>query len=208
MLEAKNICYGYPGRSELTLDNINIRILPGEIVGLYGPSGQGKTTLARIMSGYLVPDSGQVLVDGSCLPKKGCCPVQLLQQHSELAVNPRWQVKGILAEHSLPSGEVLADLQIRENWMSRYPHELSGGEIQRICVARILAARPAYIIADETTSMLDAIAQAQIWRVLLALVAKRQQGILTISHDYALLEQVCHTIFVFTEQKNIVPESM
>ncbi len=208
MLEAKNIHYTYPSSSEPVLKDISISIQPGQVVGLYGPSGKGKTTLARILAGYIVPNRGQILVNGESMPEKGYNPVQLLQQHSELAVNPRWKVKDILSESSPPNNKLTTALHIKESWLQRYPHELSGGEIQRICVARALGSETRYFIADETTSMLDAIAQVQIWKVLLAAVEKNKLGILAISHDHALLKQVCGTIYFFSENDGLCPEKI
>ena len=194
MLEAVDITYSYSACTEPVLANIQIKIKPGEIVGICGQSGGGKTTLAKILSGYLAPGAGRVVVDGADLPGSGRLPVQLLNQHPELSVNPRWRVARVLAEEVMPERELLTALQINMDWLDRYPHELSGGEIQRVTVARALGPETRYIIADEITTMLDAITQVQIWQVLLEAARNRNIGILTISHDRQLLNRVCDTV--------------
>ncbi|WP_456386937.1 ABC transporter ATP-binding protein [Desulfolithobacter sp.] len=205
MLEARKITYRYPARPEPLFTDISISINPGEVVGIYGPSGRGKTTLARIMAGYISPDRGEVLVDSTRLPLRGHLPVQLLHQHPELSVNPRWKIRQILEEEVMPDEKLLSDLQIDQAWFNRYPHELSGGEIQRVTVARALGPGTRYIIADEITTMLDAITQGQIWQVLLRVGKKRNLGILTISHDNQLLDRVCDTVYRLSKTAGLQP---
>ncbi|PID57719.1 ABC transporter ATP-binding protein [candidate division KSB3 bacterium] len=194
MLEVKNVSFRYHRSQPWILHNVDVTIRPGEIVGLQGHSGRGKTTLARILSGYLTPSAGSVLLDEQPLPCKGFMPVQLLFQHPEQAVNPRWTAQKILTEGHRPPAELLEMLSIDSSWLDRFPHELSGGELQRLAVARALGPQTRYIIADEMTSMLDANTQAQLWQALLEYVRSRRIGILTIAHDRALLERLVHRI--------------
>lgn len=200
MLEAKNVCYLYERNSSPVLKDINVHIRPGEVVGLSGPSGRGKTTLCRLISGHLPAHGGEVRLAGKPLPAKGACPVQLLPQHPELAVNPRWKISRIISESGPVKHDLLERLHIKDSWMDRYPHELSGGELQRVCVARSLAPFTQYIIADETTSMLDAMTQARIWGTLLDEAKTGKIGVLVVSHDQGLLEKVCNrTLSLFTD---------
>ena len=194
MLEAKQIHFSHKPDHEPVLRGVSIRIGAGEIVGLFGPSGSGKTTLARVLAGYLPPGSGGVYLDGKPLPRRGICPIQLLFQHPELSVNPRWRIGRILAEGPFPPGHLMDALQIHRSWFGRYPHELSGGQIQRICVARALSPQTRFLIADEMTSMLDAMTQAQIWSVVKQRAKEQQIGILAISHNRPLLERICDRI--------------
>ena len=175
MLEAANISFGYGDRA--LYRNFNLTVSPGERVALAAPSGFGKTTLCRILAGYETPWSGEVLVDGRPLPARAACPVQLVLQHPELAVDPRMRMRDVL-------------LCIQEKWKTRFPHELSGGELQRFCIARALAANPRYLIADEISTMLDALTQAQIWRFLLKECDRRQMGLVFVSHSPALTARV------------------
>jgi peptide/nickel transport system ATP-binding protein/Fe3+-transporting ATPase len=194
MLEAKNISFRYNSDLPWLFQHIDLEIQAGEMVGLSGDSGKGKTTLAKVLAGYLPPSSGEVLVDGGKLPEKGYFPVQLLFQHPEQAVNPRWKARKILAEGSPPPGELLAMLSIDSAWLDRFPHELSGGELQRLAVARALGPNTRYLIADEMTSMLDANTQAQIWHVVSCYARDHDLGVLIISHDKTLLHRLCHRI--------------
>lgn len=130
-------------------------------------------------------------MDGHPLKQREFCPVQLLFQHPELAVNPRWKIRDVLKEANPPSPDILKKLSIDEKWMERYPHELSGGELQRICLARALDSRARYLLCDEMTSMLDALTQAAIWKVVLDIARERNLGLLVISHDQALISKLC-----------------
>ncbi len=139
---------------------------------------------------------GEVRVDGQPLPGRGYCPVQLIFQHPELAINPRWRMARVLTEGYEPPTELLAALHIEPGWLSRWPHELSGGELQRFAVARALGPQTRYLIADEMTTMLDANTQAQIWHVVLSYARKQTMGVLVIGHERPLLERICDRILV------------
>lgn len=190
MLEARDLSFRYSAKSPWIFRGLSLTISPGEMVGLPGPSGRGKSTLARVMCGYLRSPTGQVLVNG-LEPGTGYHPVQLLFQHPELAANPRFTARQIMEEAWTPDPELLDALRIRPQWLERYPHELSGGELQRICVARALDPRTRYLVTDEMTSMLDAITQAQIWKVIMDQVRTRALGLYVISHDSDLLVRLC-----------------
>ena len=188
MLEASNISFGYGSR--MLYRGFDLAVSPGERVALAAPSGFGKSTLCRILAGYEKPWSGEVFVDGSPLPARGACPVQLVLQHPELAVDPRMRMRDVLREAGEVPERIVSGLGIREKWKTRFPHELSGGELQRFCIARALAANPHYLIADEISTMLDALTQAQIWRFLLEECDRRQMGLVFVSHSPALTARV------------------
>lgn len=190
-LEARGIGFRYR-RGPWVLRGVDLAVEPGELVGLAGPSGMGKTTLARLLAGYERPLEGTVQLDGAPLPATGYNPVQLVFQHPEKAVNPRWRMRDTLTEGWEPLPELLAALGIEPGWFNRWPNELSAGELQRFCLARALGPRTRYLIADEITTMLDAVTQAQIWHVVLGLVRERNLGVLVISHDRPLIEHLCH----------------
>ncbi len=192
MLEARRIAFGYPGAPLLYRD-FSLTVSPGERVQLAAPSGAGKTTLARILAGYERPRAGEVLIDGAPLPRRGVCPVQLVGQHPELTVDPRQRMDAVLAEAgATPEEEARLRelLGIQDRWLTRFPHELSGGELQRFCIARALAARPRYLIADEVSTMLDAVTQARLWQALLAEADARDLGVVFVSHSPALSARI------------------
>ena len=190
MLEARGITYAHPGAREPLYRDFDLAVGPGERVALSAPSGFGKTTLCRLLAGYERPQSGKILVDGVPLPKRGTCPVQLILQHPEAAVDPRMRMERTLAEAGeVPQG-LLDDLGIQEKWLTRFPHDLSGGELQRFCIARALMANPRYLVADEISTMLDAVTQAQIWRFLVTETKKRDVGLVFVSHSPALAERI------------------
>ena len=190
MLEARGVSFGYPGAKELLYEGFDLAVGPDERVALSAPSGFGKTTLCRILAGYERPREGEVLVDGAPLPKRGACPVQLILQHPERAVDPRMRMERTLAEAGDVPQRLLDDLGIRREWLRRFPHELSGGELQRFCIARTLAVRPRYLVADEVSTMLDAVTQAQIWRFLVAETTRQGIGLVFVSHSPALAERI------------------
>ncbi|WP_419872698.1 ABC transporter ATP-binding protein [Candidatus Pristimantibacillus sp. PTI5] len=189
-LEGRNLSWRYEGGPWLFTD-FNLSLQPGETVGLTGPSGSGKTSLGRLLAGYAKPITGEVTVAGRSKQNSGYDPVQMIFQHPERAVNPRWRLAKTVAEGWSPDVSLLEALGIRADFLQRYPNELSGGELQRCCIARALGPGTKFLIADEMTTMLDAITQAQIWHTVLDIAAARQIGLLVISHDHALVNKIC-----------------
>ena len=200
-LEAKNISFRYSRTSPWVLEQVDFAVRSGERVGLVAPSGYGKSTLAMLLSGYLAPTSGAVLLDGKPLPTKGVCPVQLIGQHPERAINPRWRLRQVLEESGSLDSAVLASFGIEEQWLDRFPRELSGGELQRFCVARALMSGAPFLICDEISTMLDVITQAQIWNRILAEAEKRGMGLVAVTHNMALAKRVCTSVFDLEKQE-------
>ena len=187
MLEARDLTFAYPGAAPV-LQGVSLCVAPGERVALTAPSGRGKTTLCQLLAGYLQPARGQVLADGAPLPTRGACPVQMIWQHPERVLDPRLTLGRSLEQAGAPQQRVVEALGIRPQWMSRYPHELSGGELQRFCIARALGASPRYLIADEVSTMLDAVTQAQLWGFLLEEQQRCGFGMLLVTHAPQLQE--------------------
>jgi peptide/nickel transport system ATP-binding protein len=201
MLQGDALSFRYGPKQPWILQNLSIQVAATEVVGLVAPSGFGKTTLAKLLAGYLTPSQGWVTVQSQPLPKTSYCPVQLVFQNPEQAVNPRWRIRKILEEGQFPSNALLRHLGIHHSWLSRYPHELSGGELQRIAVARVLNPQTSYLIADEMTAMLDANTQALIWQVVIEYAQMHNLGLLVISHEPHLLKRLCNRIVDLSAQQ-------
>ncbi len=189
-LEGKNLFFRYDRKKPWILEDVSIKIEKGQRLAVSAPSGYGKTTLALLLAGYLEPVKGEILLDGRPLPRKGFCPVQLIYQHPEKAINPRWRLRRILEESGQRKEEVLDAFGIERGWLDRFPRELSGGELQRFCVARALLSGADYLICDEVSTMLDAITQAQLWKVILEEARRREMGILAITHNQHLARRI------------------
>ena len=190
ILEGRNLTFSYEKNEEPIFKNVNLKIDSSERVAILGPSGFGKTTLCKVLAGYLTPETGEVMIDGNLLPKKGYCPVQMIWQHPERAVNPRLRLWDTLADGQNIEERIIRELGIEEDWMNRYPQELSGGELQRFCIARALGKDTKFLIADEISTMLDLITQSQILYFLLNEVEQRKIGLLVVSHSEPLLNKI------------------
>lgn len=208
-LEAKEIRFSY-GKQPI-LRGFDLVVEPGERVALHAPSGTGKTTLCRILAGYLQPASGAVLVDGALLPRRSASPVQLIAQHPERMMDPAITIRRSLAEAAIEPEDaqalalwekgggieggstvpqLLESSGIQRAWLERFPSELSGGELQRCCIARALMARPRYLICDEISTMLDASTQANLWRFLAEYTQANSIGMVLVTHSDALLDHI------------------
>ena len=193
-LKGENISFKYPSSKNYLLQNVDISLSNDKIIGLVGDSGSGKSTLCKILSGYINNFEGKVTLDGNALPKKEFCPVQLIYQHPEKVMNPKWKMKDVLLESWDVDKELLSEFGIQETWLTRFPQELSGGELQRFSVLRALNPKTQFLIADEMTTMLDAITQVQILDSVLKIVKQRNMGFLLVSHDMDLVKTICDDI--------------
>lgn len=200
-LEARDISFKYGEGTRQILNHVTLTVEAGEKVGIMAPSGYGKTTLCKILAGYEKPDQGEVLLDGTPIRAfRGYSPVQMVWQHPELSVNPKRRLRTVTAEGDWSfedTGErarIEAELGIRDEWKERFPVEVSGGELQRFCIARALGRRTKLLIADEMTTMLDLITQGQIWDFVLKELKRRDMGMIAVSHSPELLEKVCDRV--------------
>ena len=202
-IKLENICYRYKKNMPWILKNLNFKIDSNERIALVGSSGSGKSTLSKIISGYIKPSKGKVLLGDSELDSKGYCPIQMIYQHPENAVNPRWKMGKILNEGWEVSKDTMKKMGIEESWLNRWPGELSGGELQRFCIARALGPKTKFLICDEISTMLDVITQAQIWNVLLDISKKNNIGMLIVTHNIELAKRVSDRIVYMDDLKSL-----
>lgn len=195
------------GTARLILDNVSITVTPGQIVGLRGPSGVGKSTLGRILAGLEIPDHGQCLCDGAVIgpvrsrkgqPVRG--QIGMIFQSPRRSCDPRMTLGRTIATAAATRKTQDATIQtlidsvgLTPDLLQRFPNQVSDGQLQRAAVARTLAAQPRYLICDEMTAMLDAANSAAIVAVIRT-YADTGGGVLMISHEHRLLDAVCDNI--------------
>jgi len=201
-LKANNISFSYSKKKQI-LKDISLSLNSNQIIGLMGDSGTGKSTLCKIMSRYLFNYSGEVTLDGEKIQGKNFNPVQLIFQHPEKTMNPKWKMEKVLNESWIPSQELKDTFGLKDTWLKRWPNELSGGELQRFSILRALNPKTKFIIADEISTMLDAVTQVQIWEALISHCKSNNIGILAVSHDKELLDVICDDILKFDEINNL-----
>lgn len=193
-LSVENISFRYKKDLPWVLKDLTLNISYNERVAIVGDSGCGKSTSARIIAGYLKEELGQVLWKGKDIREYEYSPVQLIFQHPERAVNPRWKMKKILNEGFNVDDELINLLDIKEEWLNRWPNELSLGQLQRFCIGRVLSLKTEFLICDEITTMVDIISQEEIWDVLLKISKEREMGMLVITHNIELAKKVTDRI--------------
>jgi oligopeptide/dipeptide ABC transporter ATP-binding protein len=194
------------------LQPVSLDVAQGETLGIVGESGCGKSTLARMLAGLLVPSSGQIAFHGKPLnaiaPRKLGMTVQYVFQDPLSSLNPRKTIRQILEAplrflHQMEDAAISAriaglldSVNLDQAVLTRYPHEFSGGQAQRIVIARALAADPRVLVLDEPVSALDVSVQAQVLNLLSALKSRLDLTYLFISHDLAVIEAVSDRIAV------------
>jgi len=214
ILEIENVSASYTGE-EKVLKNIDLKIRRGRTVALVGESGSGKSTLARVITGLLPPVEGRIVFNSAELPpalksrnRENLRQLQMIYQMPDTALNPKQKIKKILGrplkfyfgmkkkERDVRVKELLEQIELPKNYINRYPTELSGGEKQRICIARALAAKPELIICDEVTSALDQLVAEGILELLQDLQNELHVSYLFITHDLATVKAIADEIVV------------
>ena len=203
--------FGRAARVVRAVDDVSFSIVAGEVFGLAGESGSGKSTIARMIMGLAQPDSGDILIDGQSILGRGTTlahrqKVQMVFQNPGASLNPRRTVgqsvrvpldaHGYTADRRARVGELLEMVQLPAHFADRYPHELSGGQKQRVAIARALAVEPRLLVLDEPTSALDVSVQARVIELMEDLVTRLGLTYLFISHDLSLMRNFAQRVGV------------
>ncbi len=217
-LEAKNLRKSFGDGRVRAVDGVSFSLGKGRTLGVMGESGSGKSTLAKLVLRLLPLDSGEIFFEGQridSLKEKGLKyfrkKVQVVFQDPYLSLDPRMTVREILAEPFLINGQrgrnslnkkvsgLLTSVELPEAFVSRLPHELSGGECQRVAIARAISTDPELIICDEAVSALDLLVQAQILNLLLKLQNETGMSYIFISHDLRVVRHMSDEILVMKD---------
>lgn len=214
MIEVKHLSkvYRLGKKPFFAVNDVSLKLIKGETLGLVGESGSGKSTLGKMILGLIEPSSGEIFFEGK--RKIGLMPdrMQMIFQDPYSSLSPRMTVGSILAEPShiykrAPRVEELLELvALPQDAKKRYPHEFSGGQRQRIGIARALALNPDVLICDEPISALDVSIRAQIINLLMQLQKELKLTILFIAHDLALVRHISTRVAVMHQGK-IVEEA-
>lgn len=212
MIEVKSVSKAFGEKN--VLSDLSFSLDAGEILGVYGKSGIGKTTLAKILCGLVPMDEGEILIDGTMLfsptspyDRKLGRGIQMVYQHPYASLDPNQKIRGSFSEliryHGLAKGKeetetlilrVLSEVNLDEGILSHLPRQISGGEAQRVALARCLLLQPTLLIMDEATSMLDVMVQANVFALVKKNVIEKGGSILLISHDRDLVDHVSDRI--------------
>lgn len=218
LIEARGLSKRYGARGPLVVEAISFSIDRGETLSIFGDSGSGKSTIGQMLAGLFPPTAGEILLDGLPLtyPFRGRARrrIQMLFQHPEVSFDPRMSLAESMGEPCRFAGRprsrdwleaYLEPYGIYAEHLDRRPAQLSGGELQRLALARAMLMEPDLLVLDEPTSMLDVISQAQIVGLLRSIQRERGLGCLFISHDY-LLCKALSTSIQFLRQGRLTPQ--
>lgn len=221
LVDVRGLHFRYPsvrGRGELpwTLEDLNLSVEPGSSVGIVGESGSGKSTLVRILCGLLIHQEGEVEFAGRSLrewlredDRELRRRNQIVFQSPRRSLDPRMTIGRSLSqpvraiERRIPEREEmvswLEQVGLTDEVLSRYPHQLSGGQLQRVGVARALSVSPEVLYADEPTSALDVSVQAQVLNLLMNIRGDLGLTLVMVSHDLAVISRICETVIVMRD---------
>ncbi|WP_120004822.1 ABC transporter ATP-binding protein [Nesterenkonia muleiensis] len=205
-IEKLTVRYGRGPSVHTAADEVSLTVPASQTLGLVGESGSGKSTVARAAAGLVSADSGTIKLGGKPLPRRGLRPVQMIFQDPRSSLDPRMSIGESIAE-CLPSrfsrsarrseiSRLLDMVHLDPTRRGARPPELSGGQLQRVAIARVLAARPAVVVADEITSALDVSVQGAVLNLVRELQTELGLSLLFISHNLAVVRYVASQVAV------------
>lgn len=221
MLEINNCCKSFGNQT--VLQDVSMTIPNGSIIGVSGASGIGKSTLAKILCGVTAPDAGAVFLDGKLLvsqkeayDRKCGLAIQMVYQQPYATLDPAQKIgaglRELISYHRLTKNrqetekliaDILAQMQLPSKILAHLPRQISGGEAQRVALARCLLLSPKLLILDEATSMLDVSTQANLLALVKAQMVSGGGSVLFISHDRALTDFYCDTVYALDEDHRL-----
>ena len=221
MLEIKNCCKAFGDQT--VLQDVSLNIHDGSIIGVSGASGIGKSTLAKILCGVTAPDAGEIFLDGQLLvseksnyDRRWGLAIQMVYQQPYATLDPSQKIgaglRELISYHRLTKNgqetekliaDILVQMQLPAKILAHLPRQLSGGEAQRVALARCLLLRPKLLILDEATSMLDVSTQANLLALVKAQMVSSGGSVLFISHDRALTDFYCDVVYAFDEDRRL-----
>lgn len=195
-------------RYQQVVNAVSLTINEGECVGIIGESGSGKSTLGRLILGLEKPDEGKITLGDAMRARLPHQAMSVVFQDYTTSVNPRLTIKDIISEPLMQEAmtdtkrnqlleNLLHEVGLPTDVLMRYPHQLSGGQLQRVCIARAIAPNPMFILLDEAVSSLDVSVQVQILTLLQTLKAERNISYLFITHDITVTSFLCDRLMFF-----------
>lgn len=221
MLELQNCCKAFGNQT--VLQNVSMTIPDGSIIGMFGASGIGKSTLAKILCGVMPPDAGEIFLNGQLLvseksnyDRRRGLSIQMVYQQPHATLDPSQKIgaglRELISYHHLAENkkaaetliaDILVQMQLPAKILAHLPRQISGGEAQRVALARCLLLSPKLLILDEATSMLDVSTQANLLALVKAQMLPNGGSVLFISHDRALTDFYCDVVYAFDEDRRL-----
>jgi len=202
LIQAENIvkCFREKKQRVIAVDHVSLHLDEGEILGIIGESGSGKSTILRLLSGIVQPDEGQVTLFGKSLDRKDRSRfrnIQMIFQDARASFDKQYTIEQSLNEVRF----LLQEVGLDASFAKKYPNEMSGGECQRAVIARALVCDPKVLLCDEITSALDVITQEKICNLITHLCHQHHISAIFVSHDLPLISNLCNRVMIMKDGK-------
>lgn len=218
MLEVEGLCKEYIRKEHKVeaVKEIQFQVSEGEVLGIVGESGSGKSSLLKLIAGLDIPEKGEIRLDGIPLKRRrtreDCKKIQMVFQDAVASFDPKMRMRSSIKEALRNLGEDARDKNIEAmmqkiglptELLERYPQSLSGGQCQRMAIARAIVVHPKVLLCDEVTSALDVSAQAQILQLLKQIRQETKMSMIFVSHDLAVVRCICDRVLVMKDGREV-----